>query len=275
MRTAILLACHNRKAKTLACLKSLFKILPKVEVFLTDDGSTDGTLEAVIVFSPQIHIIRGDGSLYWNRGMLAAWKEAVKENYDEYLWLNDDVELYADFYSELKACCPNGDCIVSGLIEDFDKTRIIYGGYDASKQLVQATGQSQNIRWMNGNVVLVPKNVVEKIGLLDPYFIHDLGDVDYGMRAQEQGIAVISTRRPIAAGYRNDVCRVRKWGTTLSERFKALSKPLGSPLDKNFYFRRKHFGLVHAIAYNANIIFINLLPDWLVKIIWGDTYIDK
>ncbi len=275
MKTAALLTCHNRNTKTLACLKSLYDILPNVEVYLTDDGCTDGTAETVKMTFPKVHIVRGDGSLYWNRGMLAAWKKAVKVDYDEYLWLNDDVVLYPDFYTELKACCPNGDCIVSGLIEDFDKTRIIYGGYDASKQLVQATGQSQNIRWMNGNVVLVPKTVVEKIGLLDPYFIHDLGDVDYGMRAQEHGIAVVSTRWPIALGYRNDVCRIRKWGTTLSERFKALRKPLGSPLDKNFYFRRKHFGIIHAIAYNANIIFINLLPDWLVKKIWGDTYIDK
>ena len=275
MKTAALLTCHNRKTKTLACLKSLYDILPSVEVYLTDDGCIDGTAEAVNATFPKVHIIRGDGSLYWNRGMLAAWKEAVKGDYDEYLWLNDDIELYPNFYSELKACCPKGDRIVSGLIEDFSKTRIIYGGYDASKQLVQATGQSQDIRWMNGNVVLVPKTVVEKIGLLDPYFIHDLGDVDYGMRAQEHGIAVVSTRYTIAAGYRNDVCRVRKWGTTLFERFKALSKPLGSPLDKNFYFRRKHFGLIHAIAYNANIIFINILPDWLVKKIWGETYIDK
>lgn len=275
MKTAALLTCHNRKIKTLACLKSLYDILPSVEVYLTDDGCTDGTAEAVKGTFPKVHIIRGDGSLYWNRGMLAAWKEAANEDYDEYLWLNDDVELYPDFYSELKACCPKGDRIVSGLIEDFSKTRIIYGGYNASKQLVQATGQSQVITWMNGNVVLVPKAVVEKIGLLDPFFVHDLGDVDYGMRAQEHGVAVVSTCHPIASGYRNDVCRVRKWGTTLFERFKALSKPLGSPLDKNFYFRRKHFGLIHAIAYNANIIFINILPDWLVKKIWGETYIDK
>ena len=275
MKTAALLTCHNRKTKTLACLKSLYDILPSVEVYLTDDGCIDGTAEAVNATFPKVHIIRGDGSLYWNRGMFAAWEKAAKGDYDEYLWLNDDIELYPDFYSELKACCPKGDCIVSGLIEDFSKTRIIYGGYDASKQLVQATGQSQAITWMNGNVVLVPKAVVEKIGLLDPFFVHDLGDVDYGMRAQEHGIAVVSTRYTIAAGYRNDVCRVRKWGTTLFERFKALSKPLGSPLDMNFYFRRKHFGLIHAIAYNANIIFINILPDWLVKKIWGETYIDK
>ncbi|MBR5715326.1 MAG: glycosyltransferase family 2 protein [Bacteroidales bacterium] len=275
MKTAALLTCHNRKVKTLACLKSLFGILPEVEVYLTDDGCTDGTAEMVKAEFPTVHIVEGDGSLYWSRGMLAAWMEAIAGDYDEYLWLNDDVELYPDFYAELKACCPKGDCIVSGLIEDFEKTRIIYGGYDASKQLVQATGQSQAIGWMNGNVVLVPNAVVEVIGLLDPVFVHDLGDVDYGMRAREHGISVVSTRRPIAAGYRNDVCRVRKWGTSLVERFKALNKPLGSPLGKNFYFRRKHFGLLHAIAYNANIILINLLPDWLVEKIWGDLYVDK
>lgn len=275
MNTAALLTCHNRKEKTLACLKSLYRIMPEVEVYLTDDGCTDGTAEVVKSIFPEVHVIQGDGTLFWNRGMLAAWKEAVKGDYDEYLWLNDDVELYPDFYNELKACCPNGDCIVSGLIEDFGKTRILYGGYDASKQLVQATGQSQDIRWMNGNVVLVPKAVVNRIGLLDPYFVHDLGDVDYGMRAWECGIAVVSTRCPIAAGYRNDLCRVRKWGTTLTQRFKALNKPLGSPLAQNFYFRRKHFGLLHAIAYDANIIFINLLPDWLVEKFWGDRYVDK
>lgn len=275
MNTAALLTCHNRKEKTLACLKSLYRIMPEVEVYLTDDGCTDGTAEVVKSIFPEVHVIQGDGTLFWNRGMLAAWTEAVKGDYDEYLWLNDDVELYPDFYNELKACCPNGDCIVSGLIEDFGKTRILYGGYDASKQLVQATGQSQDIRWMNGNVVLVPKAVVNRIGLLDPYFVHDLGDVDYGMRAWECGIAVVSTRCPIAAGYRNDVCRVRKWGTTLTQRFEALNKPLGSPLAQNFYFRRKHFGLLHAIAYDANIIFINLLPDWLVEKFWGDRYVDK
>ena len=275
MNTAALLTCHNRKEKTLACLKSLYRIMPEVDVYLADDGCTDGTAEAVKTLFPEVHVIQGNGTLYWNQGMLAAWKEAVKGDYDEYLWLNDDVDLYPDFYNELKACCPNGDCIVSGLIEDFGKTRILYGGYDASKQLVQATGQSQDIRWMNGNVVLVPKAVVNRIGLLDPYFVHDLGDVDYGMRAWECGIVVVSTRCPIAAGYRNDVCRVRKWGTTLTQRFEALNKPLGSPLAQNFYFRRKHFGLLHAIAYDANIIFINLLPDWLVEKIWGDRYVDK
>lgn len=275
MKTAVLITCHNRKTKTLKCLKSLFEILPSVEVYLTDDGCTDGTAEAVRTSFPQVNVVKGDGTLFWNGGMLAAWKEALKGNFDEYLWMNDDVELYSDFYKEMKACCKNDNCIVSGLIEDLDTKLVIYGGYDANKHLIQANETPQEIHWMNGNVVLVPKKVVDKIGILDANYIHDLGDVDYGMRAREHGINVLSTRKAIAAGYRNDICRVRKWGTTLVQRFKALNKPLGSPLDKNFYFRRKHFGMLHAIAYNSNIVLLNLLPDWLVAKIWGDTYVDK
>ncbi len=275
MATSIIITCHNRKTKTLACLKTLFEILPEGEVYLTDDGSTDGTTEAVKASFPQVHVIIGDGSLFWNGGMLAAWREALKGNYEEYIWLNDDVELYPVFYKELKECCKDNNCIVSGLIEDLDTRQIIYGGYDENKRLIKANGISQEIFWMNGNVVLVPKAVVEKIGILDDYFHHDLGDVDYGMRARENGVEVLSTRKAIAAGYRNDVCRVRKWGTSLIKRFQALNKPLGSPLDKNFYFRRKHFGILHAIAYILKILLLNLLPDWLVKKVWGDTYVDK
>lgn len=275
MTTAVLLTCHNRKAKTLACLKSLYEAKPDVDVYLTDDRCTDGTLEAVNAAYPKIHIVRGDGSLYWNRGMLEAWEEAVRRDYDEYIWLNDDVVLYPFFYEELKACCPDGDCIVTGLVEERDTSQIIYGGYNDKKQLVQATGEPQEVRWMNGNVVLVPREVRKRVGLLDWHFIHDLGDVDYGMSAWEKGFRVLSTRRPIAAGYRNDVCRVRKWGTSIIGRFKALQHPLGSPLGQNFYFRRRHFGWLHALAYCAHLIFINILPDWLARLAWGEMYVNR
>lgn len=275
MRIAALLTCHNRKAKTLACLESLFSLAPEVEVFLTDDGCTDGTREEVQKLFPKVTIIQGNGNLYWNRGMHAAWSEALKTKFDYYLWLNDDVVLYPNFLKELLECSSCGTSIVSGIVEDFNHSRVIYGGYDARKCMVEPSGYPQKIQWMNGNVVLVPSCVVEKIGILDPFFIHDLGDVDYGMRAIENGFSVVSTRVSIAAGYPNDVCRVRKWNSNLLDRFKRLKSPLGSPLDKNFYFRQRHFGYLHAIAYNIKIVILNLLPDSIVKKIWGDFYIEK
>lgn len=278
MRIAAILTCYNRKQKTIACLKSLFSINPEIDVFLTDDGCTDGTVDAVkLLFSSSVIVIKGTGELFWSRGMFTSWKEAVKGNYDYYLWLNDDIELYPFFLKELLECnkIVGGDAIVSGLIEKFDHTSIIYGGSKKDKSLIQQSDVPQELYFMNGNVVLIPNIVVETIGIIDPIFHHDLGDVDYGLTAIENGIKVVTTRIPIASGYANEYCRVRKWNVSLLERLKRLNHPLGSPLRQNFYFRKKHFGLIKACIFCSFLLLLNILPDSIVVKIWGDTYVDK
>jgi len=271
------MTCHNRKEKTLACLRSFFSIVSEADVFVTDDGCTDGTAEAIEEEFPLVHIIKGDGNLFWSRGMYTAWKEAATGEYDYYLWLNDDVELYPFFLEELFECnrWGKGCCIVSGLIEDKERTRILYGGSDENKRLITVSDSPQKIVSMNGNVVLVPKEVVENIGIIDPIFHHDLGDVDYGLTARENGIEVLATRRAVAAGYANNFCRVRKWGVTLKKRLKILNSPLGSPPKINFYFRKKHYGLLNATIYFCFLYFINILPDGMISLLFGDTYKDK
>ena len=73
---AVIMACHNRREHTLSCLKALKqqsvngKVV--VDVYLLDDGSTDGTSAAVKNTFPNVHIVEGDGNLFWNRG--AAFK---------------------------------------------------------------------------------------------------------------------------------------------------------------------------------------------------------
>lgn len=277
MRIAALLTCFNRKEKTKRCLSSLFSILPNCDVYLVDDGSTDKTVDMVHSLFPKVNVINGNGNLFWSRGMYTAWKEAVKGKYDYYLWLNDDIELYPFFFEELLECNrqKGGDCIITGLIEDFEKTTILYGGSDEKKTLIHANGLPQKVTHMNGNVVLVPKSVVDKIGIMDPKLHHDLGDVDYGLTAIENGINVYTTRKPVAAGYSNDFCRVRKWGVSLKQRLRKLNSPLGSPPSINFYFRKKHYGLFNACAYLCYLYLLNLLPDCVVESIWGDAYKDK
>lgn len=277
LSVAAILTCFNRKNKTQKCLESLFKILPDCDVYITDDGSTDGTRDMLHQCFPKVKVISGTGNLFWSRGMYTAWKEAMKYDYEYFLWLNDDVELYPYFLEELLECNKqNGDnCIITGLIENFEKTTILYGGSDENKTLIQANGLPQKVTHMNGNVVLVPKSVVDKIGIMDPKLHHDLGDVDYGLTAIENGINIYTTRRPIAAGYSNDFCRVRKWGVSLRQRFKKLKSPLGSPPAINFYFRKKHYGLFNACAYWCYLYVLNILPDCVVKSIWGNAYKDK
>lgn len=276
MTIAALLTSHNRKDLTLACLRSLYGIVPGVEVFLTDDGSTDGTAEAIGQEFPKARVIRGSGNLFWSRGMRKAWCEALKGDYDYYLWLNDDQVLYKGFFEELLECMniQGEDCIVSGLVEDFEHSRVLYGGYDEQKNMVLPNETPQPIYLLNGNIVLVPKSVVERIGILDPYYKHDLADLDYGLTAREHGIPVIATRKVVGMGYPNSPCRVRLWNSSIFKRFKKLNSPLGSPLNRNFHFRRKHFGLPHALAFCSFVVLLNVMPDWLVVLLWGDAYVD-
>lgn len=277
MNIAALLTCFNRKAKTMACLQSLFDIIPTCQVYLVDDGSTDGTSDTIKMNFPQVHVIKGDGNLFWSRGMYTAWKEAIKKKYDYYLWLNDDIKLYPFFLKELIECMSYGknQCIISGIIENKEKTEILYGGSDEHKKIIYPQKYPQEITFMNGNVVLIPSYVVNKIGIIDPKFHHDLGDVDYGLTAKEHGIPVLSTTRAIAYGYSNNYCRIRKWNCSIVKRFKKLYSPLGNNPFINFYFRKKHFGIINAINYFIFLHIINILPDSIVYFIWKDTYIDK
>jgi GT2 family glycosyltransferase len=253
----------------------LFAIEPSVQVYLVDDNSTDGTSEAVIKLFPNVHILNGDGNLFWNRGMHLAWERAAKHDYAYYVWLNDDVVLYPNSFEELLTCSELKDnkAIITGLIESGDKKMIIYGGTDQKKNLINSNDQMNPVTNMNGNVVIVPKYVHQRLGNLDPVYHHDLGDVDYGLRAKDKGIGVFTTRVAIATGETNDICRVRLNNVTIIKRFKRLYSPLGSNPRINFYFRRRHYGLINATIYLFFLHFLNIIPDSLNMLVFKKRYI--
>lgn len=274
MSIAVLLTCFNRKEKTLTCLSSLFSIFSECDVYLVDDGSTDGTAEAIQKFFPQVKLIPSDGDLFWNRGMCLAWQEAAKHDYEYYLWLNDDVVLYKSSIKELLECSTlaNDHAVISGIIESKDQLETLYGGSNQYKSLLKPNDTMQQVTYLNGNVVLVPRSVYKILGTLDPTYHHDMGDVDYGFRAAEKGISVYTTRRPIAYGEKNPICRERVNKTTLRKRFKKLYSPLGSNPNLNFYFRRKYKSTYNAIGYYIFQHLLNIIPDKINNAIFKDKY---
>lgn len=266
-KIAALLTCYNRKAKTRDCLTSLFKIVSDIDVYLVDDASSDGTADMVRTEFPQVKLIEGTGSLFWNRGMHRAWSEALKADYDFYLWLNDDVVLYPYFLDELFECYAKAGemSVITGIIIDKDTKAVIYGGTDASNKLHKIDGEMHQVRDMNGNVVLVPRCVVKKIGIIDPHFIQGGGDTDYGYTARRNGIGVFTTTKAVALGYANRIDRLRKWNTNIAGRYRYLYSPFGMKPELGFYFFNKHFGLIKAIEYWVYLHLINILPDCLAE----------
>ena len=117
------------------CLSRLFDQLPvedlQIDVFLTDDGCTDGTAEAVENLFPSVHILEGSGDLFWNRGMLMAWKAAAgTKDYDAYIWLNDDTYVYVGMLVSLAQAMKQTSerAILVGATEDANHSKLTYGG---------------------------------------------------------------------------------------------------------------------------------------------------
>jgi GT2 family glycosyltransferase len=100
MKIAILMTCFNRRDVTLLCLQKLFEQIDieKVEIYLVDDASSDGTQKAVRQNFPTVHLLGGNGRLFWNGGMRIAFAAAMERGFDAYLWLNDDSLLYPDAF---------------------------------------------------------------------------------------------------------------------------------------------------------------------------------
>lgn len=284
MRVAVLITCHNRKNKTLACLEALFKnSLPKgysLEVYLVDDGSSDGTEQAVHEHYPQINLIKGNASLYWNGGMRVAFSAALEMDFDFYLWLNDDTLLYPDtLFTLLKT---EGEitsdkqlpAVVVGSTQDEQTGHTTYGGlHRISKwrpikyQLVTPIDVAIPCDTMNGNCVLIPRAVARILGNLDNSFVHSIGDIDYGLRARMAGFQVI-----VMPGYAGLCGRNAVKNTfddislSVRERLSRLNGKKGLPLHAWYVFTKRHCGAFWMVFWLWPYLKIVLSQDvWLRK----------
>ena len=220
---AVLLTCHNRKDKTLSCLSSLFAATERynlskeegknvgLDIFITDDGCTDGTADAIrqhFSSGQEITIIKGDGSLYWNRGMIAAWEEALKSHskYDYYLLLNDDTYLMDNLFEELFATHEytvahySRAGIYSGITCSKDDDNVTtYGGdiftnrFLSKLKRLNPNGTPQRCDMANANILLVARQVVDTIGIFWKGYHHGMSDSDYSLKAERNGIPIMLT----------------------------------------------------------------------------------
>ena len=95
---------------------------------------------------------------------------------------------------------------------------------------------------LNGNLVLISKKVFNSLGNLSNNYTHAMGDHDYGLRAIEKGIKLITTRFYIATCASNK--GTPNWcnpNISLVKRWSALNSPLGLNL-KEYRLFKNGFG---------------------------------
>lgn len=236
MRIAVLMTCYNRVETTIRCLKRLPSGL---DVFVVDDGSTDGTWEALTHRhgGTEIFPIKGTGDLFWCKGMNLAWKtclehEAEKvgrggERYDGFLWMNDDVELNEGALEGVleDAAEVGGDAAIVGAFLD-GRGKMTYGVME-NWLWIEPTGKPRETTGdISGNLVYVPRKVMEKVGIIADCYSHAYGDYDYSLRMRKAGVKYYLASR-ICGRCDNDKPDYALEAKSLIERVKCLFKPNG------------------------------------------------
>lgn len=275
---AVLITCYNRQATTLDCLHTLSRqkgvgVDFSLEVFIVDDASIDGTGNKIReefggCKKMIVNVIDGTGSLFWCKGMRLAWDKAVeKENrigrkYDYFLWVNDDIHLKPDAIFNII----NDGRLVNGVVVGtfaFDDTYTCVGysakrkdGYEPIPNGLNSIKISNGS--MNGNLVLVPHDVYDKIGPIYGGYSHGFGDYDYGMMLIRAGLGFWSSSH-WCGWCECETSRVRDMrGATLRERLALLRNPRGRPLRDTFIYRYRHWGLLRALVSSAHVIWMAL-----------------
>ena len=264
--------CFNRREMSLRCMRTLHDSDISLKFFVVDDGSTDGTPEAIKEYVQKEKIsyklIHGDGNLFWAGGMRVGMKEMLKELRDkkeevpEYIALvNDDVEFVPGALSRMiERSLKKGGMPVTGATSGKTADGIIstsYGGVRYDRRHVRPEPvrlEDANVRscdTMNCNCLLLPTEAFMKAGAFDPHYKHSMADYDYGFELRRLGYEIWLTDFYVGSCDDNPV-RGSWRDTALSriERLKKKESPKGLPLKTWFYFVRKNFGLRQAIWHS-------------------------
>lgn len=254
---AILLVCHNRRDLTLRAMRSLVGNRSfNTMVVLFDDASTDGTVEAVQAEFPATIIEQGDGTAFWNGGLYRAWKRALELSVDAFIWLNDDVALDADAFARLaegwreaSTSVPNQQFVLVGATRGTD-SQLTYGGFKRVPSpialrldLVPIVERLTHIDTFNGNIVLIPRQVVARIGINDPAYFHGFGDIDYGLRATRAGVKVMLLPATLGICEKNLGKGFNEFGIRFRERWKRANSHVGLPMRSQWRLVRRHSGI--------------------------------
>lgn len=288
MKIAILLTCYNRKHLSVRCLNSIMqshaKAMSKIEIdiFLTDDGCTDGTAQAVssLPFASKIVILKGNGKLFWNAGMNNSWKAASRHGgYDGYLWVNDDCVIYPSLWQDL--IDTNDYCnkkyhksgIYVGSTCDPTTKSFTYGGFNFVNRIslkdifVHPNGKyPQPCQCAHGNITYVSRKVEQKMGHLYHKYEHGGGDHDYTYKAYLAGFPVLVM--PHYAGEcENDHINRENPNfakMNLTNRLRYLYSPFGFRFRNTLIFQRRCFPYRYPFVLLSGLLKA-LLPTTYIK----------
>lgn len=185
------------------CLDSLREVdYPHLRVLVVDNNSEDDSPQLVRDNYPDVELIENEENLLFAAGNNVGIEYALEQGANYILLLNNDTEVDADFSRHLVDALESDDKNGIGgpkILYHSDPERIWYGGggfypliwiprHLNIRKADQRQGQKRSeTGYVSGCAMLIKREVIEDIGLLDSSYYIYCEDVDYCLRASLAG----------------------------------------------------------------------------------------
>lgn len=210
-RVAAIILSYNGRDLTLQSVASVSRMrYPGMSVVVVDNGSTDGTEQAVAAAAPGVVVLRTPVNLGPAGGLNLGIRWALSERFDYLLLLNNDIEVDVGMLGELMRVAesdPSIGCVGPKIYYHGDRRRLwSAGGVIRFKHSVTRErgmdridrGQydrTEEVDYVNGCAILVRRAVMEEVGLWDPIYQLGVEDADWCMRMKRCGYRCVYAHR--------------------------------------------------------------------------------
>lgn len=207
IKVEIVTPVHNRREETLQFLRSLARCVKtgiQAHVIVVDDGSTDGTAEAIARDFPDVEIIHADGNLWYTAGANRGIQAALRHDPDYVLSVNNDSIFDENCILNMVRCAERyPKSVVGSLLLDWStphkifqvapRWELIRGGYRhwRNQTVWTVPDRPWEVELIVGNCVLFPADAVREVGLMDEKHLAQYGDAEYTPRMRRAGWRLI------------------------------------------------------------------------------------
>jgi len=212
-KVAAIVLNYNGKELTLPAIASLRKMsYAHFEILHVDNGSSDGSFEAVAEAHPEVVQVRVEENRGVVHGINRGLEVALERGCGYVLVLNNDIEAEASMLTELVRVAESDPTIgcVGPKIYYYWERQLLWstGGIIRFKESItrergmgeRDRGQydrDEEVPYVSGCAMLARRAVVEEIGLWDPLFHLAVDDADWCMRMKQQGYRCFYAHRAV------------------------------------------------------------------------------